>query len=91
MGNLKEYWLYMVLCADDTLYTGIAMDVQARVAAHNRGAGARYTRARLPVRLMWCEPVGDQGTALRAEHALKRTAAHVKRVVAFGVAGEVRS
>ena len=48
------------------------MDVQARVAAHQAGRGARYTRSRLPVELAWSRPVADRGAALREEARIKR-------------------
>ena len=47
------YTIYVLRCADGSLYTGIARDLEARIAAHNRGAGARYTRGRGPVTLVW--------------------------------------
>lgn len=65
-------FVYIVRCADDTLYTGWAVDVAARVRAHNAGRGARYTRARRPVTLLYCEAVPTRGDALRRERALKR-------------------
>jgi putative endonuclease len=46
-------WTYVVRCVDGSLYTGFARDVVARVAVHNAGGGARYTRGRRPVRLLW--------------------------------------
>ena len=64
--------VYMVRCRDGSLYTVIAKDVQARLAAHNAGRGARYTRARLPVRLVAMEAGFAHGAALRREYALKR-------------------
>lgn len=63
--------VYVVRCADHTLYTGIARDAQKRVAEHNRGRGAKYTRNRLPVRLVYTEPAGDRGAALRREYEIK--------------------
>lgn len=64
--------LYVLLCSDDTLYTGISNDVPARVKKHNLGKGAKYTRSRLPVRLLECATVGDKGAALRFEHRFKK-------------------
>ena len=52
----KPWWVYLVRCADGTLYTGISTDVAARIQTHNRGKGAKYTRARRPVVLLWCQP-----------------------------------
>lgn len=62
----------MLRCGDGTLYTGATNDLERRVATHNRGRGAAYTRARLPVTLVWSEPAADRGAALRREAALKR-------------------
>lgn len=67
------WFVYVVRCADDTLYTGTATDVTARVRKHNAGKGARYTRSRRPVRLVWFAAVrGGRGPALRREAAIKR-------------------
>lgn len=62
----------MVECRDGSLYIGWTTDLDARVAAHNDGTGARYTRSRRPVRLVYWEEAADRGTALRREAALKR-------------------
>lgn len=71
--------VYILRCADDTLYTGIATDVGARVQKHNAGKGAKYTRTRLPVELVYEEQIDDHGTALQREHAIKRLRANDKR------------
>ena len=69
---MKETWyVYIVQCADGSLYTGVAKDVEMRVSQHNAGKGAKYTRARLPVRLVHHEPAADQGSALRREYEIK--------------------
>lgn len=65
-------FVYIVRCADDTLYTGWAMDVAARVKAHNAGRGARYTQTRRPVTLLYQEEVPTRAEALRRERALKK-------------------
>ncbi|WP_434386136.1 GIY-YIG nuclease family protein [Melittangium boletus] len=62
----------MLRCRDGSLYTGATNDLERRVATHNRGRGAAYTRARLPVTLVWSEQAADRGSALRREAALKR-------------------
>jgi len=65
-------WLvYLLRCADGTLYTGITTDLERRLAAHNAGKGAKYTRARLPVTLVWSEPAADESAAKRREHAVR--------------------
>ena len=66
------HFVYIVRCADGTLYTGYARDPMARVKAHNTGRGARYTSGRRPVRLVYCESFESVGEALRREYALKK-------------------
>jgi putative endonuclease len=70
---LKNWFVYILRCADDTLYTGISTDVERRVAEHNAGAplGARYTRARRPVVLIYQEKVNDRIEASRREREIK--------------------
>jgi putative endonuclease len=72
MAAPRPWFVYLARCADGTLYTGIAVDVAARIAAHDRGRGARYTRGRGPLVLCAVRRCGSQGDALRLEHALKR-------------------
>jgi predicted GIY-YIG superfamily endonuclease len=68
----RESWfLYIVRCSDGTLYTGIARDVAARIALHERGRGARYTRGRGPLELCAVRRCADKGRALRLEYAVK--------------------
>jgi len=62
----------MVRCSDGSLYTGITKDVESRVSQHNAGRGAKYTRARRPVELVYRETAGDRGAAVRREYAIKR-------------------
>jgi putative endonuclease len=68
----RRVWsLYIARCGDGTLYTGIARDVGARIAAHNAGKGARYTRGRGPVTLAAQARCATHGDALRAEAQVK--------------------
>jgi uncharacterized protein (TIGR02453 family) len=64
--------VYLVRCADGSLYTGVATDVARRVAEHNAGTGARFTRARRPVLVVHQEPAADRSAALRREARIKR-------------------
>jgi predicted GIY-YIG superfamily endonuclease len=66
------HFVYIVRCADGTLYTGYAKDPTARAEAHNRGRGARYTRGRGPVDLIYSERCRSLGDALRREIAVKK-------------------
>jgi putative endonuclease len=66
------HFVYIVRCADGTLYTGYALDPAGRERVHNRGRGARYTAGRLPVALVYAEAFDTKSGALRREHALKR-------------------
>ena len=67
-----SYFVYMLRCADDTLYTGYTDDPQRRAKAHNAGKGAKYTRSRRPVELVYTEECPDKSAALKREWAIKR-------------------
>jgi putative endonuclease len=64
--------VYIVHCADGSLYTGYALDPHEREKAHNAGRGARYTASRLPVSLVYVENFETKSQALKREYALKR-------------------
>jgi putative endonuclease len=78
---------YLLRCADDSLYAGVSNDVAARVAAHQNGRGARYTRARRPVALEWRSPALDKRAAHRLEARVKRLSRTEKLAI---IAGEGR-
>ena len=65
-------YVYMVRCADGSLYCGWTTDPEARIKAHNKGQGAKYTRSRLPVELVYYETYEDRHEALSREWHLKR-------------------
>lgn len=65
-------YCYIVECADGTYYTGWAIDPEKRVAMHNKGRGARYTRTRCPVKLVYVEELPDRKSAMKREIAIKR-------------------
>ena len=66
------YLIYILRCGDGTLYTGCTNDLPRRLQAHQSGRGAKYTRSRLPVELVYQEAVPDRSAALRREAAIKR-------------------
>lgn len=66
------WFVYMLRCGDNSLYTGYTDDVQRRLATHQSGKGAKYTRSRLPVSLAYYEELPDKSSALRREAAIKR-------------------
>ncbi|HJB13499.1 MAG TPA: GIY-YIG nuclease family protein [Candidatus Oscillibacter excrementigallinarum] len=66
------YLVYILRCGDGTLYTGCTNDLDRRLRAHQAGRGAKYTRSRLPVELVYREAVPDRSAALRREAAIKR-------------------
>ena len=70
--NDDSHYVYIVRCADGTFYTGYARDPFARELTHNRGRGARYTRSRLPVELVWSKRVATRSRALSLEATLKQ-------------------
>ena len=66
-----EWFVYMLRCADDSLYTGITTDVSRRCDQHNAGTASRYTRSRLPIRLVYEEILTSRSLALKREAAMK--------------------
>lgn len=79
--NLKDWYLYIVRCNDDSFYTGISTDVEKRIQKHNAGKGARYTKARRPVVLVYSELVGTKSEALKKECATKQLSRKQKEAV----------
>ena len=67
----KKWYLYILRCADGTLYTGITTDVEARLETHRSGKGAKYTRGRGPLELVYREECEDHSQALKRELAVK--------------------
>ena len=67
----KCWYLYILRCRDDSLYTGITTDVQSRLEAHRAGKGAKYTRGRAPLELVYSETCGDHSAALKREAQIK--------------------
>jgi putative endonuclease len=72
LGHESVTWyVYLARCADGSLYCGVARDVNARIAEHDAGRGARYTRGRGPLELLATQRCRSHGVALRIEHAVK--------------------
>lgn len=69
---MSKCYCYIVKCADGTYYTGWAVDPEKRVKVHNSGRGAKYTKTRLPVRLVYVEEQPDRVTAMKRERAIKK-------------------
>ena len=72
---------YLLRCADDTLYCGITNDLEKRLLAHNAGEGAKYTRGRLPVRVVYRESCEDKSAALKRELQIKRMSREAKQAL----------
>ena len=71
-------YMYVLECADGSLYTGYTTDVEKRLKTHNAGKGAKYTRARLPVKLLYKESYPDKPTAMSAEALFKKKSRQAK-------------
>ena len=69
---MTRCYCYIVECADGTYYTGWAVDPEKRVQVHNKGRGAKYTKMRLPVKLVYVEEQPDRSTAMKRERAIKK-------------------
>lgn len=68
----KPWFVYLARCADNTLYTGISDNPEKRIATHNTGKGAKYTRGRCPITLVYQEECADRSTASQREAAIKK-------------------
>ena len=65
------FYVYILECQDNTLYTGYTVDIKDRVKTHNEGLGAKYTRGRLPVKLVYQEVLESKSEAMKREYAIK--------------------
>lgn len=78
----KMYYVYIVQCADDTLYTGIATDLVRRIEEHNSsGKGAKYTRIRRPVHLVYSEEFPDRPLASKREYEIKKKMSRAQKLM----------
>jgi putative endonuclease len=86
----NKHYAYMLLCADGAIYSGYTTDPERRAAAHNRGRGAKYTRSRLPVKLVFSECFPTKSEALKREAALKKLN-HAKKLLLINLSsnGEI--
>lgn len=70
MGN--HHFVYILLCRDNSLYTGYSVNVEKRLVAHNEGKGAKYTRGRRPLKLVYMEQLETKSLALKREYEIKQ-------------------
>lgn len=78
------HFVYMVRCVDDSLYTGYTTDLKRRVKTHNEGKGAKYTRSRLPVKLVYYKEVKSMSEGLKLEAKLKKLSKNKKEDLVQG-------
>lgn len=79
-----SWYVYILRCCDGTLYTGSTNNVPRRLSQHQKGRGAKYTRSRLPLTLVYQEPQPDRSAALRREAAIKRLSRQKKLAIIAG-------
>ena len=77
----KQWYVYILRCADDTLYTGVTNDPDRRLAQHNAGTSSKCTRCRRPVDMVYKEPAEDKGAALKREYAIKQLSRSEKLIL----------
>ena len=78
------HYAYIVKCSDGTYYTGYTNDLEKRLLAHNAGKGAKYTRNRLPVEMVYFEEYEDKSEAMKREYAIKRLTRKKKKKLISG-------
>jgi putative endonuclease len=83
-ASTVTHYVYVVECADDTLYTGYTTDVQRRVREHDAGEGAKYTRGRTPVELVHVESFDSKSAAMSREHEIKSLSRAAKEQLVGG-------
>lgn len=84
----KQWFFYLARCSDGSLYSGIAVDPTRRMEVHNSGKGARYTRSRLPVEMVYSEPLPDQSSALKREAQVRKWSRQKKEALIAGQKAE---
>ena len=85
---MSNWFVYILRCADDTLYTGITTDINRRTSEHNSGTGARYTSSRGPVQVVYAEEAADRSEASKRERAVKKLSRAEKlRLISSWTAG----
>tara|TARA_Y100000385_G_scaffold250174_1_gene272037 strand:+ start:132 stop:425 length:294 start_codon:yes stop_codon:yes gene_type:complete len=78
------WFVYLLRCCDNSLYCGVTNDLQKRIAKHSTGKGAKYTRSRLPVELVWKSSGTDKSTAYKAEYYIKKHSKREKEDLTLG-------
>jgi putative endonuclease len=86
-----NWFLYMILCSDDSLYTGITTDVERRFHQHAGGRGARYFRGRRPLRIVYLEDGHTRSSASSREYQIKRMTKAKKVILRFSIANKIGS
>jgi putative endonuclease len=84
---MPDWYVYILRCRDGSLYTGIATDVERRIADHLANKGAKYLRGRGPLKLVFKKQVGKKGRALKVEHQVKRLPRYKKEALVKTGAG----
>ncbi len=82
LSGEKQWVVYLLRCSDNSLYTGITNDLAKRLATHNAGTGARYTRGRRPVEVIFWEKAADKSDACRREYWIKKLSREEKLLLA---------
>lgn len=78
---MTSWWVYIVECADGTYYTGVTPKLDLRLVSHNRGKGAKYTRSRIPVKLVLSERTPSHSDALKREIKIKKMSRAQKKLL----------
>lgn len=81
---MNNWSVYILLCADNSFYIGATNDIKARIIAHNASRGAKYTRSRLPVSLIYSTLVGTKSAAMKLEYKLKQLTRKQKEELIYG-------
>ncbi|MEC1180641.1 GIY-YIG nuclease family protein [Metasolibacillus meyeri] len=87
MENIAKHYFYVLQCGDGSFYAGYTNDLERRVAVHNAGKGAKYTRVRLPVTCIYCEEYVTKREAMQKEYAFKQLTREKKEIYISSAGG----
>jgi len=87
---MKKWYVYILECSDGSYYTGSTCDVKGRIEKHNDGKASKYTRSRLPVRLIYLERFGSRSSACSREHRIKKMTRKEKEALVNGEENPLR-
>lgn len=80
---MKKWFVYIIECSDNTYYTGISTDIDKRIKTHNNGKGAKYTKYKLPLKLLYSKEFKNKSEASKEEYRIKQLTKNEKKILIY--------